>query len=204
MYLHINKIYKMLQNYKIPMLRVLPRIKSKYVNFDYLAWQHIKSKGKQKGSRGYGWPSRGARWCTRQKISSIERIKSLATFVYVGITADETHRLRVYSNNIYPLAEWGWTGQDCLNYCYSKGFTYCGIYNHFSRVSCFCCPLQSTLELHNIYIYYPEIWSRLEYMHSQILLAGANTYFKKNITGYGDTIPEWRRRFETLLPILRR
>lgn len=33
-------------------------------SFDYLMFDHIKTRGKNKGKRGYGWASMLVRWCT--------------------------------------------------------------------------------------------------------------------------------------------
>ena len=57
--------------------------------------------------------------------------------------------------------EWGITEAEALAYCYSKGFRWGGLYEHFQRVSCYCCPLARMDELYNIYKYYPELWANM-------------------------------------------
>ncbi len=54
---------------------------------------------------------------------------------YVGIAADEAHRVREYH---YPLVDWGMTEADCLRYCRERGFDWGGLYDVFRRVSCWC------------------------------------------------------------------
>jgi hypothetical protein len=63
------------------------------------------------------------------------------------------------------------TEQDCLNYCYSKGFDWNGLYEKFSRLSCWCCPLQKIGELKILYNNYPDLWNKLQYWQD-------NTYRK--------------------------
>lgn len=77
-----------------------------------------------------------------------------------GIALDEQYRLiREYNkNDIFPLVEWRMTEADCLNYCYNFGFNWNGLYDKFSRVSCFCCPLQPLKELRVLYHNYPDLW----------------------------------------------
>ena len=69
------------------------------------------------------------------------------------------------------MVEWGWTEQQCLNYCYDKGFNWDGLYEKFRRVSCWCCPLQSLSELRVLRREFPERWEELKDMdrraHSQ-------------------------------------
>ena len=49
---------------------------------------------------------------------------------------------------ILKEVEAGRTAKDvCREYCTERGFTWDGLYERFSRVSCFCCPLQGIGEL---------------------------------------------------------
>lgn len=80
---------------------------------------------------------------------------------YVGIAYDEQKRAR---DKQYPLIEWQMTEKDCLKYCYDRGFDWDGLYEHFTRLSCFCCPLQKINHLRNLYFYYPELWQEMKRM----------------------------------------
>ena len=84
---------------------------------------------------------------------------------YHGIAVDETKRLdKNKEKNIkYPLVDWNMTENDCLEYCYSKGFNWGGLYKKFARLSCWCCPLQRIGELKILYNNYPDLWNRLQY-----------------------------------------
>lgn len=138
--------------------------------FDYYMFEHIKTRGKNKGKRGYGWATMRARWCTSNlKTSVIEKwVKYKCPnedyIHYVGIAADEPSRLKDDKHKSYPLAQWGVTESEALTYCYNKGFDWDGLYNHFDRVSCWCCPLKNLKELKALYQYYPDLWERLKEM----------------------------------------
>ena len=54
------------------------------------------------------------------------------------------------------------TEQDCLDYCYARGFDWGGLYRIFKRVSCWCCPLQSIDELRKLYTHFPYLWEQLQ------------------------------------------
>lgn len=121
---------------------------------------------------GYGWPGPRLRWCTeRLKNEPREKYirglrKNYEVIEYVGLAADEGYRLQRKCNQLenhrHPLIEWEMTEQDCLNYCYERGFTWDGLYEHFKRVSCWCCPLQSLVELRKLYRHYPALWQTLK------------------------------------------
>lgn len=51
---------------------------------------------------------------------------------------------------------------DCLAYCKEHGFDWNGLYDHFDRVSCWCCPLKNLKELRQLYEFYPELWQKLK------------------------------------------
>ena len=120
---------------------------------------------------GFSWPGPKMRWCT-DRLKTRPRTKFLREYrneyniiEYVGIAADEEYRLRRKINRRenmrYPLVEWGMTEADCLKYCYDRGFDWGGLYEKFSRVSCWCCPLQSLPELRVLYHDFPDLWQKL-------------------------------------------
>jgi len=145
-------------------------------SYDYWMFDHVKTKGKRKGERGYGWANMLCRWCTKALKTSVlnnyhkginDEVKE-----YVGIAYDERHRCK---GKKYPLVDWQVTEKDALEYCYSKGFDWGGLYKHFDRVSCWCCPLKKMGELKMLYLHYPDIWKKLKDMDVK-----AYNQFKKN------------------------
>ncbi|MBQ8697997.1 MAG: phosphoadenosine phosphosulfate reductase family protein [Schwartzia sp.] len=121
---------------------------------------------------GYSWAGPKLRWCTeRLKNQPRERyLRKLRAqydvLEYVGIAADETHRLVRKCNCRpgirLPLVGWGMTEADCLAYCKSLGYDWGGLYEKFGRVSCWCCPLQPLKELRVLYREFPELWMRMK------------------------------------------
>lgn len=158
MYSHIDKVERYIG-------RKVTRLKAEKT-FEYYMFEHEKTKGERQGQKGYGWPTMWARWCTAALKQDIVKrhLRQYSNITeYHGIAADEAHRAeKNKGRNIrYPLIEWNVTEKDCLNYCYSKGFNWDGLYEHFNRVSCWCCPLKSIAELRQLYKHYPELWRRL-------------------------------------------
>lgn len=120
---------------------------------------------------GYSWAGPRQRWCTeRLKKQPRERFlrqlrDNYDVIEFIGIAADEKHRINRKCNqreNVrLPLVEWNMTEADCLEYCYEHGYDWEGLYTKMSRVSCWCCPLQSLKELRVLYFDFPELWEQL-------------------------------------------
>lgn len=163
MYDHLAKVEKYID---FP----ITRLKAEK-SFDYYMFDHVKTKGKHIGECGYGWATMGIRWCTSnlKKMVADRFLKSIGNCSeYIGIAFDEPKRHAKKADNvIHPLFDWQITEADALKYCYDRGFTWDGLYEHFKRVSCWCCPLKSIPELRMLYKYYPDLWARLRDMDNR-------------------------------------
>lgn len=171
MYNHLDKLEQYIG-------RKITRLKAQFSFEHYLLNAIVKRKKSQEFIEKYGamhngnsWPGPRQRWCTarlkdapREKFLSSLR-KQYTVIEYVGIAADEEYRLKRKVNrkeNVrHPLVEWNVTEKECLTYCYTHGFDWNGLYTHFKRVSCWCCPLQPLSELRILYYNYPELWNQL-------------------------------------------
>lgn len=162
MYEHIEKVKKYIN---LP----ITTLKNEY-NFEYYMFDYVKKKGKNKGKKGYSWSDWRVKWCTyflkRKPINQyLGRYKDLEIYEYHGIALDEIERTDKNNDgrNIkYPLVDWQMTGADALEYCYSKGFNWSGLYEKFDRVSCYLCPLQRLKELKVLYTQHPELWAYMK------------------------------------------
>lgn len=159
---HVEKVKKYIKEKYNKSITVLRADKS----FDYYMFEHEKTRGKNRGKKGYGWATMRARWCTTLLKNNIindylKRYKNEGYIEYIGIAVDESKRIK---DKKYPLVEWGMTEKDCLQYCYDRGFDWNGLYEHFDRVSCWCCPMKNLKELKILYQYYPNLWEELRNM----------------------------------------
>jgi len=160
MYEHIEKVQSMIEPLKIEIVKI---------DFDYWFGDHIKTRGKRKGETGYGFPDFRNRWCTTLKSQAVRKLQktiSQDSTQFHGIAFDEKHRTdKNPGRDIqYPLVEWGITEKQALEYCYSKGLDWGGLYEKFHRVSCWCCPLSRIGELRVLYNDFPELWKDLQEM----------------------------------------
>ncbi len=167
MYEHIRQVQNyIVRNYGKEIVTIQSR-----KSFDYYMFDHIKTRGKNKGKKGYGWAikfgKKGIRWCTSYlKESLMDRYlkqkygKGNYT-EYIGIAYDEPGRVK---DKRYPLIEYEMTEAECLQFCYDRGFTWNGLYEKFDRVSCWCCPFKRLKELKVLYLEFPELWQKLKEM----------------------------------------
>lgn len=129
--------------------------------FGYYMFDHVKTKGKNKGELGYGWPSPIIRWCTRVKVDALKKYENGAT-VCIGYAYHERFtRAKQRDGKRYPLLEWGVTSQEGLYYCEAKGFDFGGLYRLFNRVSCWCCPFQGRKEVEALRDNFPDLWEKM-------------------------------------------
>lgn len=145
---------------------------------------------------GQGWPGPKRRWCTKIKTRALKKyVQSIeGAKCAVGFAADEVHRTQTKTAKadkawkIYPMIEWGMVEAEALSYCLERGFHWDGLYGHFKRVSCFCCPLQRDEYVRIIRNHYPEQWAVMLKMDAMI---DHNTGFRNGLT-----VHELDARFE--------
>lgn len=198
MYDHIDKVKKVVEDNGIK-FTVLRNEKS----FEWMMLEKpIVSKKYGTAHKGYGFPTPVIRWCTgRMKVDLIERYFKQKSKEYhvircIGLASDEFKRLQRPHNqqegHRHPLVEWGWSEADCLEYCYSNGYDWGGLYRLFNRVSCWCCPLSAISELRKLWENYPELWARLQ-GYEDTMIANHSMYVK--FRG-DDTVHSLSLRFE--------
>ena len=155
MYEHIDKLEQYIG-------RPIIRLKAEH-DFEYYFYTYhpIRKNPDLEKYDGMSWGGPRNRWCTTMLKKRVlnayfkDLKKNFDIVEYIGIAADEPNRVK---DACYPLVEWNMTEKDCLEYCYSKGFDWGGLYKIFHRVSCWCCPLQSLEELRKFRKYFPELW----------------------------------------------
>lgn len=164
MYEHIDRVEQFLKAERgIPVTRLKAEQSFEQFMFDAM------KEANERAIPGYGWPNISVRWCTwALKIRMIQEFSntlSTKPYHYIGFAADETKRLQRKRNQHplkrYPLVDWKITEAQALEGCYRAGYTWDGLYEDFSRVSCWCCPLQSLKELRILRVRYPELWAEL-------------------------------------------
>lgn len=179
MYKHIEGIKKVVEDHKIKFTELRSDKTFDYWLLEYEPKRRNLEAFRQKygDAKGYSWADTRIRWCTNiMKIGLMDKYfkelnKQYQVITYIGIAADEEKRMerknQKKQGNKYPLVEWGWSEADCLEYCYSLGYDWDGLYKIFDRVSCWCCPLKSLEEMRKLRKHFPDLWEELREMDAQ-------------------------------------
>lgn len=181
MYRHIEKVRRVVEAAGIKFTLIRDKHDFEWWLLDYpLQKEEVLTKREAAGLpfKGKGWPNSRVRWCTGElKKKLTDRYlrplaKQYEVIQYDGIAADEQYRLERQNQQEYgkrhPLVEWGWTEADAMAYCRGKGYDWEGLYDIFSRVSCWCCPLQPLDELRKLRQHFPEMWTRLQSIDGKV------------------------------------
>lgn len=195
--MEFEAIYKTAEKV-IPLLRengiAYTVLKPEY-NFEWKMFEKPVNGRKNGFHYGYSWCGGRCRWGTTDKLKAIEK-HCAGCVEYVGIAADEVNRLEKErkGNKVFPLATWGMTEADCLEYCHARGFDWLEndipLYSILDRVSCWCCANKNLKELKNIYKHLPRYWDKLKGLQSRT---------DRPMKGNGKSVFELEERFKSEL-----
>lgn len=117
-----------------------------------------RKSGKAQGQI-HGFPMQRGAWCNdRLKTQVLDSIKRGCSS-YIGIAADEAKRCnRLTENQRSPLAEVGWTEEDCRRWCEDNDLL-SPIYTTATRGGCWFCHNQGVNQLRILRHNYPELWA---------------------------------------------
>lgn len=162
-------------------------VKGRY-DFIYYVTEYKRVRGKRKGLP-YGFPSWRNRWCTaelkRRPINNfLKRFKDERIVNFIGYAKGEERRyeaLKKRENKFIkyyaPLIEdFNFTEEDALRYCYSKGFTFSGIYGYLKRASCYLCPFQGIEGFRYVYEKHPELWKQIKNIENSLKKKGVKEF----------------------------
>lgn len=181
--------FQAIYNNRDKAIRLLEQKGVKYTEFKpkqpflYTMLEH-PHKSKKDGivRYGYKWCGGACRWGTSEKLAALDRyLKAQKAWTYIGIAADEAHRLEKIKNQnkSSPIAQAGMSEADCLSYCREQGWNWIeqttatesgdiDLYDILDRASCWCCRNKNLKELKNIYTYLPQYWEKLKDLQSKI------------------------------------
>lgn len=174
-----DKILPILKNNNIKYTELKPKESFEYKMFEKPVKHRNGSIGK-----GYSWCGGRCRWGTTEKNKTIYKYLKdnygNNYIEYVGIAFDETSRIKYdEKHKFYPLVKYEMTEKNCLEYCYSKGFSWeedgVELYSILDRVSCWCCCNKNLKELKNYYKHLPKYWNKLKEYQNK-----TNRPFKNN------------------------
>jgi 3'-phosphoadenosine 5'-phosphosulfate sulfotransferase (PAPS reductase)/FAD synthetase len=121
------------------------------------------TRGKRMGQLR-GWPLLAFHcwWSREAKFNLMDPICT-GNYRYIGFGADETKRLRQSREKEgyrFPLADWGWSEKDALEYLKKRGWAE-QFHLDFDRTGCYFCPKQGEKSLRTLARKYPREWDEL-------------------------------------------
>lgn len=154
LYQYIKKIEKHIKR-KITILKPDKNLWNKWF---YGKITRGKNKGKIRGMPLYAYPC----WYSREsKIKPLQKYMSDAKIIYVGIAYDEMQRCGDDPYIKYPLVDWKWSEQDCVNYLNNKNLLN-PLYKNYNRLGCYFCPKQNINSLYSIYKTNKNLWDDIK------------------------------------------
>lgn len=192
-YNNMNKVKRLCVDNNIKFTVLTPECSFLYKMFE----KPVCKKGTTEVHKfGYSWCGGSCRWGTTDKTQTVRRylqsIKGVNIIQYIGYAWDEP--MRIYKGRSpdkrFPLVRYGMTEQDCLEYCYLKGYDWnengVELYSILKRVSCWCCANKNIKELRNIYRYLTNYWNKLKELQAKT---------DRPMKGLGKSVFELEERF---------
>jgi hypothetical protein len=149
-------------------------------------FHRISTKGNHVGII-YGFPTAMGKWCLRDlKLDVLTELDFPDTIKYLGIAADEPHRIKKdYGNSRLPLVEIGWDEAYCRKWCEENDLL-SPIYTDSARGGCWFCHVQGLEQLRLLRKNHPELWKLMLLWDSE-----SPVPFKSD----GHTIHDFDKRF---------
>jgi 3'-phosphoadenosine 5'-phosphosulfate sulfotransferase (PAPS reductase)/FAD synthetase len=162
------------------------KIEFVYPNKTFEEWfEGLITRGDRKGEvRGFPLKVFPCYWSREAKIKPLQKIANKNDKMFIGIAFDELERCSKDDGNLYyPLVDWKWTEQDCINYLNKKGL-FNPLYVNFDRLGCYFCPKQSEKSLYVLWKIYPDLWKKTKFWESKNLALGRGLIFNKSMSDY--------------------
>jgi hypothetical protein len=105
-------------------------------------------------SVAYGFKSCSDHFKIRPQRAYLKANGIEVTQMIIGIDAGETHRAKDIPENRYPLIEWGWGREECLEAIKRAGLETPG------KSACFFCPSSKKREIIQLRQQYPDLAAR--------------------------------------------
>ena len=139
-----------------------------------------KSKGKVRGFPLYAYPC----WYSREaKVLPLQRKMVDAKIIYIGIAYDEQKRCSKDDFIKYPLVEWKWTEQDCVNYLNKLGLMN-PLYKNYNRLGCYFCQKQSINSLYVLWKTNKTLWNKAKWWEKESMRVSSHGIKAKSLDEY--------------------
>jgi hypothetical protein len=132
-YEHINIMQKWCKDNNFPEITIL-KATGKTLEQDCLDRKALPSIA-------YGFKTCSQRWKIQPQEKHLKQLKLDNYVKYIGIDADEPHRVKSYPNTHYPLIEWNYGRDECIDIINAEGLPLP------NKSACFFCPSSKIAEI---------------------------------------------------------
>lgn len=132
-YEHIELMQKWCVNNNFPKITVI-KATGKTLEQDCLDRKALPSIA-------YGFKTCSQRWKIQPQEKYLKQLKLERYIKYIGIDADEPHRVKSYPNTHYPLIEWNYGRDECIDIIKDEGLPLP------NKSACFFCPSSKVSEI---------------------------------------------------------
>lgn len=162
------------------------KIEFVYADKSFDAWFNGKvTRGQRMGEiRGFPLRAFPCYWSREAKIKPLQKAINKEDKFFIGIAYDEMERCSKKDGNlIYPLVEWKWTEQDCVDYLNQKNL-FNPLYVNFDRLGCFFCQKQNEKSIYVLWKNYKDLWAKTKEWETKNIAIGRGLIFSKSMSEY--------------------
>ena len=165
--------------------RIKREITFVYPDKEFEEWFAGKvTRGKHQGeTRGFPMIAFPCYWSRESKIKPLQKTCGPNDKMFVGIAYDEKQRCSSEGNIVYPLVEWKWTEQDCIDYLNKKNL-FNPLYVNFDRLGCYFCPKQNEKSIYILWKLYPKLWEKTKTWEARNFNLKQRYIFNKSMDEY--------------------
>ena len=145
-YEHVLEMSEWLVAHDMPMITTV-RSKTVTLEQDCLTRNALPSVA-------YGFKTCSQRFKAQPQQTYLNSIGAKEITKLIGFDADEPQRAKPYEGNRYPLIEWGWGREECIEAIDRAGLKQPG------KSACFFCPSSKKQEIYTLRRQYPELAAR--------------------------------------------
>lgn len=144
-YEHVTNVCKWCQSIGFPPITRLPSA---------ITLEQDCLNRKSLPSIAFGFKTCSQRFKARPQDNYLRDLGATDVVKLIGFDADEPHRAKPFPRNRYPLIEWGWGRDECVEAIARAGLKQPG------KSACFFCPSSKKAEILELKRVYPDLLDR--------------------------------------------
>lgn len=151
-YAHVLEFSEWLVERGLPPIKTIRGEQAKQIEDGSLEGECLRRKTLP--SIAFGFKTCSQKWKRQPYETYLKSIGAVDVVTHIGFDADEPQRAKPYPNVVYPLIEWGWGRDECIEAIDKAGLSRPG------KSACFFCPSSKPREIIQLGKDYPDFLER--------------------------------------------